>query len=126
MTIISLAIIFTFTTFEFVDYRRINHDTSMVVDKSRGEKVTVNLNVTFPKIPCYLLSLDVVDISGERQNDITHNVLKTRIDQQRNKIADQQTSYGEFYSICACLVIIRRVFGLGLNPCYSFERPAQS
>jgi len=46
LTIISLAIIFKFTTFEFFDYRRINHDPSMVVDKSRGEKVTVDLNVT--------------------------------------------------------------------------------
>lgn len=53
---ISIAIIFTFTTIEFVDYRRINHDTSMIVDKSRGEKLTVNLNVTFPKIPCYCTS----------------------------------------------------------------------
>lgn len=38
---------------EFLDYRRINVDTSIVVDKSRGERLTVNLNVTFPKVPCY-------------------------------------------------------------------------
>lgn len=93
LTLISIAIIFTFTTIEFVDYRRINHDTSMVVDKSRGEKLTVNLNITFPKIPCYLLSLDVMDISGERQADVTHNILKTRIDANRQRIADQTTTY---------------------------------
>jgi len=93
LTLVSFAIILTFVTFEFVDYRRLNHDTSMIVDRSRGEKLTVNLNVTFPKIPCYLLSLDVVDISGERQNDVTHNILKTRLDQNRQRIADQPTEY---------------------------------
>jgi endoplasmic reticulum-Golgi intermediate compartment protein 3 len=28
-------------------------DTSIVVDKSRGQALTVWLNVTFPRIPCY-------------------------------------------------------------------------
>jgi hypothetical protein len=38
---------------EFFDYRRVNIDTSIVVDKSRGEKLTVLLNITFPRVPCY-------------------------------------------------------------------------
>jgi len=61
-------------------------DTSIVVDKSRGEKLTVNFNVTFPRVPCYLLSLDVVDISGEQQKDVSHNVLKSRLDKQGHPI----------------------------------------
>lgn len=38
---------------EFVDYRRVTIDTSIVVDKSRGEKLTAKMNVTFPRVPCY-------------------------------------------------------------------------
>lgn len=38
---------------EFFDYRRVNMDTSVVVDKSRGERLTVRMNVTFPRVPCY-------------------------------------------------------------------------
>lgn len=53
VTIIAAAIIFSFTTIEFLDYRRVNVDTSIVVDRSRGEKLTVNMNVTFPRVPCY-------------------------------------------------------------------------
>jgi hypothetical protein len=53
VTLISAAIILAFTSIEFFDYRRVNVDTSIVVDKSRGEKLTVNLNVTFPRVPCY-------------------------------------------------------------------------
>jgi len=79
LTLVAAAIILTFTSIEFFDYRRVNVDTSLVVDKSRGEKVTVKMNVTFARVPCYLLSLDVMDISGETQRDITHNILKTRL-----------------------------------------------
>lgn len=53
MTLIAAAIIVSFTTIEFFDYRRVNVDTSIVVDRSRGEKLTVNMNVTFPRVPCY-------------------------------------------------------------------------
>lgn len=87
---------------EFFDYRRVNIDTSIVVDRSRGEKLTVNMNVTFPRVPCYrgspiksfriysddylVLSLDVMDISGELQRDISHNILKARLDQKGQAI----------------------------------------
>lgn len=53
MTIIAAAIIFSFTAIEFIDYRRVNVDTSIVVDRSRGEKLTVSMNITFPRVPCY-------------------------------------------------------------------------
>ncbi|KAL0957734.1 hypothetical protein HGRIS_001513 [Hohenbuehelia grisea] len=81
LTILSAAIILSFTAMEFFDYRRVTVDTSIVVDKSRGEKLTVNMNVTFRRVPCYLLSVDVMDISGETQRDLSHNVLKTRLDE---------------------------------------------
>lgn len=53
VTLLSAAIIFAITTMEFVDYRTVNMDTSIAVDKSRSEKLTVRLNVTFPRVPCY-------------------------------------------------------------------------
>jgi len=86
LTLLSAAIILAFTTIEFLDYRRVTVDTSIVVDRSRGEKLTVNFNVTFPRVPCYLLSLDVVDISGELQKEVSHNVLKSRLDSEGRPI----------------------------------------
>jgi len=79
LTLISACIILAFTTMEFFDYRTVGVDTSVVVDRSRGQKVSVKLNVTFPHVPCYLLSLDVMDISGEQQRDISHNIIKKRL-----------------------------------------------
>lgn len=53
VTLIAAAFILTFTSIEFFDYRRVTTDTSLVVDKSRGERLTVKMNVTFPRVPCY-------------------------------------------------------------------------
>jgi len=67
-------------------------DTSIVVDKSRGQALTVWLNVTFPRVPCFLLSLDVTDVSGEVQRDITHQILKVRLDQDGVQIPDSHSA----------------------------------
>ncbi|KIK04478.1 hypothetical protein K443DRAFT_130832 [Laccaria amethystina LaAM-08-1] len=50
-------------------------NASIVVDKSRGEKLTLNLNVT----------LDIIDISGEH---ISHSVLKVRLDKDYKQVPD--------------------------------------
>lgn len=120
VTLVSLSLILALTLYEFVDYRRVHmvaslalslssfcrfsgghspmgsrclQEPSIVVDKSRGEKLLVHLNVTFPRVPCYrsssylfhslsmkirvsirlvafetVLSVDIMDISGEHQN----------------------------------------------------------
>ncbi|KAI9465550.1 Sec1-like protein [Lactarius psammicola] len=92
LTLVSVAIILSFTVMEFLDYRRINIDTSVVVDRSRGEKLTVHLNVTYPRVPCYLLSLDVIDISGELQRDIAHNIVKTRLTEEGTAVPGSHTA----------------------------------
>ena len=80
---------------EFIDYRRIHLEPSIIVDRSRGEKLVIEMDVTFPRVPCYrklswtigtrnvaedaVLSLDVMDISGEHQSDLEHDMVKTRL-----------------------------------------------
>ncbi|GAA5908587.1 retrograde cargo receptor ERV46 [Sporobolomyces salmoneus] len=86
LTLVSLSLILALTLYEFIDYRRVHMEPSIVVDRSRGEKLVVNLNVTFPRVPCYLLSVDIMDISGEHQNDVNHDLLKTRISQEGKTI----------------------------------------
>ena len=53
VTLIAASIILAFTTLEFFDYRKVIIDTSVTVDQSRGERLTVRMNVTFPRVPCY-------------------------------------------------------------------------
>ncbi|KAF8442956.1 Sec1-like protein [Boletus edulis BED1] len=91
LTLVSACIILAFTTMEFFDYRRVGVDTSIVVDRSRGQKLSVKLNVTFPHVPCYLLSVDVMDISGEQQRDVSHNIIKKRITKIGVDVPEQRT-----------------------------------
>lgn len=39
----------------------------------------IHLNITFPRIPCELLTLDVMDVSGEQQTGVLHGVNKVRL-----------------------------------------------
>ncbi|EOO02062.1 putative endoplasmic reticulum-golgi intermediate compartment protein 3 protein [Phaeoacremonium minimum UCRPA7] len=39
----------------------------------------IHLNITFPHIPCELLTLDVMDVSGEQQHGVQHGVNKVRL-----------------------------------------------
>lgn len=61
-------------------------ETKLVVDTSRGEKLHINFDVTFPSISCSLLSLDAMDISGEQHLDIRHDIIKKRLDSHGNVI----------------------------------------
>lgn len=41
---------------EFIDYRRITLEPSIEVDRSRGEKLVIEMDITFPRVPCYRAS----------------------------------------------------------------------
>lgn len=53
VTFISLAIIAVSTILEFIDYRRVHLEPSIIVDRSRGEKLVVDMDIFFPRVPCY-------------------------------------------------------------------------
>lgn len=39
----------------------------------------IHLNITFPRVPCELLTLDVMDVSGEQQHGVQHGIKMTRL-----------------------------------------------
>lgn len=79
VTIVSLIVVFFLSWGEWSDYRRVEVHPELIVDKGRGERMEIHLNITFPRIPCELLTLDVMDISGEQQHGVQHGVTKTRL-----------------------------------------------
>ncbi|XP_026429545.1 endoplasmic reticulum-Golgi intermediate compartment protein 3-like [Papaver somniferum] len=68
--------------------------TELVVDTSRGETLRINFDVTFPALPCSILSLDAMDISGEQHLDVKHDVIKNRIDANGNIIETKKDGVG--------------------------------
>ena len=39
----------------------------------------IHLNISFPRIPCELLTLDVMDVSGEQQTGVKHGIRKVQL-----------------------------------------------
>lgn len=79
VTIVSLLVVVYLAWGEWADYRRIIIHPELIVDKGRGERMEIHMNITFPKIPCELLTLDVMDVSGEQQHGVMHGVNKVRL-----------------------------------------------
>lgn len=53
LTLVSFLLISILTLSSFLDYRRVQLSHNLEVDKSRGEKLAVSVDITFPKVPCY-------------------------------------------------------------------------
>ncbi|KAF5125353.1 putative protein C24B11.08c [Metarhizium anisopliae] len=79
VTIISLFVVLFLSWGEWAEYRRVIVRPELVVDKSRGERMQIHLNMTFPRMPCELLTLDVMDVSGEQQHGVSHGVKNVRL-----------------------------------------------
>jgi hypothetical protein len=69
-------------------------ETKLVVDTSRGETLRINFDVTFPALPCSILSVDAMDISGEQHLDVRHDIIKKRLDPKGNVIETKQVGIG--------------------------------
>ena len=39
----------------------------------------IHMNISFPRMPCEILTLDVMDVSGEIQQEIMHGIQKMRL-----------------------------------------------
>ena len=50
----------------------------------------IHLNMTFPRIPCELLTLDVMDVSGEQQRGVEHGVSKVRFVIAWRRVSDHR------------------------------------
>ncbi|XP_072953574.1 uncharacterized protein [Typha angustifolia] len=94
ITIVSSIVMFLLFISELRLYLHAVTETKLVVDTSRGETLRINFDVTFPALPCSILSLDAMDISGEEHLDVKHDIIKKRIDSYGNFIEARQDGIG--------------------------------
>ncbi|KAJ3336603.1 Endoplasmic reticulum-Golgi intermediate compartment protein 3 [Gonapodya sp. JEL0774] len=94
VTLISFLLVALLVISEFVEYWTPRMEPSLVVETARKERLWIELNITFPHMPCILLGVDVMDVTGEQQNDVSSNMFKIRIDQLGMKIDEEKAKIG--------------------------------
>lgn len=58
----------------------------------------IHLNISFPHVPCELLTLDVMDVSGEQQVGVMHGVNKVRLAAAEEGGGDIETKAIDLYA----------------------------
>ncbi|WAR17777.1 ERGI3-like protein, partial [Mya arenaria] len=96
ITIVSGLLMFVLFLSELNYYLTKDVQPELFVDISRGQiKMKINLNVTFHKMPCAYLSIDAMDISGENQIDVAHNLFKQRLNERGGLVEDMPEKHEE-------------------------------
>nr|GEU73887.1 endoplasmic reticulum-Golgi intermediate compartment protein 3-like [Tanacetum cinerariifolium] len=94
ITLVSSIAMFLLFFSELGLYLHTVTESKLVVDTSRGEKLHINFDITFPAVSCTLLSLDAMDISGEQHLDIRHDVFKKRLGADGKVIEERKEGIG--------------------------------
>lgn len=80
-----ILILFVSNLAMFLTVEQLDH---MFVDTNPTSSLRVNFDITFPNVPCSLLSVDSQDISGERHEDITHHIKKFKLTHTGDETGD--------------------------------------
>ncbi|CAL1279359.1 unnamed protein product [Larinioides sclopetarius] len=97
VTVISAVIITLLFISELNYYLTPEITEELFVDVSRGEKLRINIDVTFPQVMCDFLSIDAMDVSGEQQINLEHNIYKRKLDENGKPLEkpEKESKYGE-------------------------------
>nr|XP_039251597.1 endoplasmic reticulum-Golgi intermediate compartment protein 3-like [Styela clava] len=79
VTIISSAIMIFLFLSELRYYLTTDVMDELFVDMSRGDKIKINVDVTFHYLPCAYVALDAMDVSGQRQINVHTTLYKQRL-----------------------------------------------
>ena len=80
------------TIIEVTDYLQVKVDDHLFVDTSRGQQLRINMNISFPALPCSVIDLDTLDVSGNHAANIMQNINKWRLDANGDKMDDEPPS----------------------------------
>lgn len=79
VSIVGLVIMATLFIHELKYYLSTYTVHQMAVDLNRGEPLPIHINMSFPSLPCDVLSVDAIDLSGKHEVDLDTNIWKLRL-----------------------------------------------
>ncbi|CEP10460.1 hypothetical protein [Parasitella parasitica] len=91
VTLLSAFTIAVLVLFEIIRFMTPVMQSEIIVDGGIMEKLPITFDITFPHVPCYMLSLDVMDESGEHISEYDHDVYKERLDASGKTILKEKS-----------------------------------
>ncbi|KAK1404805.1 Endoplasmic reticulum vesicle transporter [Heracleum sosnowskyi] len=79
VSVLGLVIMTTLFVHELRYYLTTYTVHQMSVDLKRGETLPIHINMTFPSLPCDVISVDAIDMSGKHEVDLDTNIWKLRL-----------------------------------------------
>lgn len=73
ITLICIIVVLFLIRNEYHDYTLIITRPELVVDRDINKKLDINLDISFPNIPCAMLNVDILDAAGDLKIDILKN-----------------------------------------------------
>ncbi|KAI4305523.1 hypothetical protein L6164_028886 [Bauhinia variegata] len=89
VSIIGLVIMATLFVHELGYYLTTYTVHHMAVDLKRGETLPIHINMTFPSLPCDVLNVDAIDMSGKHEVDLDTNIWKLRLNSHGDVIENK-------------------------------------
>ncbi|KAL4352660.1 hypothetical protein GQ457_06G034320 [Hibiscus cannabinus] len=92
VSVVGLVIIAMLFFHELTYYLSTYTVHQMSVDLKRGETLPIHINMTFPSLPCDVLSVDAIDMSGKHEVDLDTNIWKLRLNSHGHIIGTEYLS----------------------------------
>ncbi|XP_050381247.1 uncharacterized protein LOC126798349 isoform X2 [Argentina anserina] len=92
VSVVGLVIMATLFLHELTYYLSSYTVHQMSVDLKRGETLPIHINMTFPALPCDVVSVDAIDMSGKHEVDLDTNIWKLRLNSHGHIIGTEYLS----------------------------------
>ncbi|KAJ8759752.1 hypothetical protein K2173_009853 [Erythroxylum novogranatense] len=92
VSVVGLVIMATLFFHELTYYLSTYTVHQMAVDMKRGDTLPIHINMTFPSLPCDVLSVDAIDLSGKHEVDLDTNIWKIGLDRHGHVIGSEYVS----------------------------------
>jgi hypothetical protein len=81
ITVLGALCLLILLTAELRDFLKVTHTKKLGVDTRRGQAgLPMLFHITFPAVPCAVLTMDSVDIAGTQDAGSLASLVKTRLD----------------------------------------------
>lgn len=94
VSLVCTALIVLLTLAECADFLTARPEEHLSVDTSRGQTMEMRVDITFPALPCSIVHLELQDISGNHQLDLSRDITKSRLDRDGTALAERALPKG--------------------------------